>query len=232
MRTRADLRTGVKTGLRMVSTSTFVSDATINTELNDAHLWAADQYAWPVNEKAKNTVTLINQYYYDSPTEFKADSVFMVFVDGEEYTPTDFQDFIRYKKENPSDTSQKIFASFGTQFFLFPTPTVADLEIIVWGIIQPDDFVDDNSLTIFSNSEDSLNEAIVEKAISRLTKKTTESQAHLNKAKQILAEGWMRIAPRAARYKRKDAPFFNVPDLFPSGSAASHSNIGGFTIRG
>lgn len=231
MNTRDEMAERLKRELNMVSTSTLFSDETLADALWDAYLWATDRHAWPKLEKAKTT-TSTTDYYYDDPTEFKSDSVFKVTVDGLDYDPTEFEDWLKWKKENPTPSAgERHFANYANQYFIHPIATSAGLEIIVWGLIQPDGFVNGGSVTIFSGTEEALNEGIMRKALSDLLPKDSqESKNELVKAQSIIDSGHSRIQQRRYRYKRKDAPFFNVPDMYSQSgiSSAGYSNPGNF----
>ena len=229
MNTRGEIIAGVKAGLQMIDTSTFRSDTTITEEVWNAYLWVAGRHPWPKTEKAKYTSTTTN-YYYDQPSEFKADSVFLIVIADQDYEPTDYEDYLRFKRENPNNTTNDhIFAMFADQLFIFPI-VAASLEMVVWGLIQVDPFVNDDSITIFSNSEESVNEAIMHKAISALSSDPTVKNNELLLAQKIADDEFEAIKKRRPRFHRKNATMFKeMGDLFPQGN--SRSPIANFNRR-
>lgn len=231
MNTRGDIKARIKRELQMVSTSTLFSDASIEDAIWDATLWATDLYPFPILEKASFTQTTLD-YYYDYPSQFKSDSVTRLVVNNQPFDMIDFEDWLDYKKNNPNQTNEFLGATYGRQYFLFPTPTTAGLEIIVWGLIQPPAYTNDSNKTVFSDSESALNEGIMRKALSALLGskgKASASSVEEKRAEKIIVQGWNNIVGRRSRFKRKDRPFFDVPNLFPDGT--NSADIGNFTRR-
>lgn len=225
MNTRLEMQAALKRELNMVSTSTLFSDDSLNEALWDAYLWVTDRHSFPRLEKAKTT-TSTSDYYYDDPVEFKSDSIFKVTVDGQDYDPTEFEDWLKWKKLNPNPTNEYHFANYANQYFIHPIATTTGLEIIVWGMIQPAKFVNDDSVTIFSGTEEAINEGIMRKALSDLLPKDSpESNNELVKAQGIVDQGYNRIKQRRYRFKRKDAPFFNTPDYYATNGASPIGNF-------
>jgi len=231
MNTRGDIKARIKRELQMISTSTLFTDGTIEDAIWDATLWATDLYPFPVLEKAAFTESE-GDYYFDYPDQFKSDSVIRLVIADQPYEMIDFEDWLDFKKNNPNQTNEFVAATYGRQYFAFPTPATA-LEVIVWGLIQPPAYTNDNNTTVFSGSESALNEAIMRKALSTLINskdKTNRAAIEEKRAEKVLAQGWSNILGRRARFRRKDRPFFNVPNLFPDGNGNTAS-IGNFTRR-
>ncbi len=223
MQTYTELQTELLSRLMAASNSTLFTTTRIQTLIKDAYMWAVTQYNWPVLEKAKITKTSAGNYYYDYPAEFRTDSIIRVEIDGIEYDRKAFEDFLDYKNENPTDVSRKIFADFGRQIFIFPTPTVTGVSNFdVWGVIQPDQLSGGTDTTIFTYHDESGNEAIVKKAFAVAMTKTNKNLAvqEENEAKTILATIWQKVAQRQQRDQRLDHPFFDVPDMFAGKGSA------------
>lgn len=229
MNTRDDILTGVKTQLEMISTSTLFSDITINNEIWSAYLWVCGRHQWPKLEKASFRTTTTN-YYYDQPSEFRADSVFLIVIGDQEYDPTEYEDYLRFKRDYPNNSDEFLFSMFADQIFIEPA-SAAGIEMVVWGCIQPNPFVNGSSITIFSNSEEEVNEAIMHKVVSALLPgDVSKSNNELLKAQSIADEVWNAIKARKARFHRKNAVFFDVPDMFPKNNN-SISSAGNFRGR-
>lgn len=227
MTNRGDIKERVKRELGMVDTSNLFDDTTIEDAIWDAYLWVTDRHPFPKLEKAMYTSSVNGQDYYDNPSNFKSDSIFLIVINSQQYFPLEYNDFLRWKRENPNIADEYYFSQFANQYFLTPTPTAAGVQITVWGLIQPDAFVNDASLTIFSGSEDSINEGIMRKALSDLLGKDGTNE--LLKAQTIVDSGWVKINQRRGKYQRKDAPFFTPVDYFPQSNQASV--IGNFRGR-
>lgn len=230
MNTTGDIQSTLKRQLQMVSTSIVFADASLQDEIINAYLWLTDMYPFPDLEKSSYT-TANGDYYFDFPSQYKSDSITKVVIDDEMYKMIDFQDWLEYKRNNPNNSDVKLAACYGRQYFIQPTPTTGKT-IYIWGMIQPADLAFPSGLTIFSNSEAALNEAIMRKAKSNLLAskgKQTEADREEKRAKEIAAVSWDNIITRRANFQRKDAPFFDVPNFFPDGN--NSATIGNFSIR-
>lgn len=224
MNTVADILEGLKGELEMVDTSTLFSDPTLILNIKNAHLWAGDQHEWPQLEKAKRSFTSaiagVVDEYYDYPSEFKSDSVYQLEVNGVTYDPKSWDSYRIIKRLNNLSSTENIFATYGRQFFLNHTPSAAGLAIDAHGRIQAPDVSDLTDKTIFSDSEASLNEAVMRKALSTSLASAGDKEGgirELSRATIILAAGFKKILDRRQRFQEQSMPRFNVPDLFPTG---------------
>lgn len=229
----SDILARLKTKLEMVDTSTLYSDPTLISIISDAHIWAGDQHAWPQNEKAKRSLTTavagIVDEYYDYPSEFKSDSIYMLEVNGVTYDPKSWDSYKNVKKNNSISSNENIFATYGRQFFLNHVPSAAGLPIDAHGQIQAPPLVNLGDKTIFSDSEASLNEGILLKAFSVCI--TGDKKESLNQellASVILAKGFKTIVARRQRFQETNMPRFDVPDMFVQGGGRQfvRGNIG------
>lgn len=228
MNTRGEILSRLKSELKMSSTSSKFSDTDLNDKIWDATIWAADQFSWPQIERGVQRTTQAKEYY-NYPSEFKSDSVYLVTVDGVQYDFIEFDDFQKFKRNNPGNTQSKLASTFGRQYFIHPAPTGTSQVINAWGLIQPASYSDDNSKTIFSDSEASLNEAIMRKAKATCLKSTAQAAAEETRALAILEKGFNRIKRRRARFQKKDSPKFEHTDYFATGGGHSFTlgNING-----
>jgi hypothetical protein len=231
MNTTGEIQTTLKRQLQMVSTSIVFADASLQDEIKNAYLWCVDMYPFPVLEKSSYT-TAVGDYYFDLPGQYKSDSLTMVVIDDLEYKLIDFHDWLRYRREHPSNSDVRLAACYGRQYFITPTPASGKV-VYIWGIIQADPLSFPDGETAFSGSEATGNEAIMRKAKSNLLAskgKQTEADKEEARAKDILATLWDNIIERKANFQRKDAPFFDVPDFFP-GNGPHSTNTGNFSNR-
>jgi len=232
MNTTGEIQATLKRQLQMVSTSIVFADASLQDEIVNAYLWATDMYPFPVLEKSSFTTAGGVDYYFDLPSQYKSDSLTMVVIDDLEYKLIDFHDWLRYRRENPGNSDVRLAACYGRQYFITPTPASGKI-IYIWGIIQAAALSFSSGTTIFSGSEAAANEAVMRKAKSNLLAskgKQSEADKEENRAKDILATVWDNIIERKANFQRKDAPFFDVPDFFPSNNPRS-TTTGNFTNR-
>lgn len=222
---------GLQSRLSVTSSSTFYTLTRVKSAINDAYIWAGGLFLWPATRKAKTTSTQEDQYYYDYPVGFKTDSVFRIDIDGQEYDPKSFEDFLDYRRDNPTST-KRIFASYGKQYFIFPTPTAdGSNNLDVWGHEAVTTLSADGDKTIFSDSEPEGNEAIVKQALAVLQAKGKDKklgQVEDAEAKQILAAIYSKQLAQQQKYQRLDHPKFEVPNYF---SGAIVQSIGRFNVE-
>lgn len=229
MDTFLELQTALQSDLNSNSQSTLFPIAVIKLAINRAYRRAAGLFAWPETEDAQKTVTQVNQEYYDYPDNWRPDTAWKLTISGEDYgDPLEFKDYL-YEKENeiPSG-ADLLWANQWRRVFIYPTPTVADLEITIWGQKIVDKLVEDADLTIFSYAMPECNDAIILEAGAILREKGEDKETTAFKsveARQILVAAWDKIRKEKAKY-RKTLPFFNVPDYF--GKSNSSSLIGKF----
>ena len=216
-----DILTGLKGELEMVDTSTLFTDATLILNISNAHLWAGDQHDWPQLEKAKRSFTTdingIVDEYYDYPSEFKSDSIHQLEINGVTYFLKSWDSYKIVKREGSLPADLNIFATFGRQFFLNRVPSASGLPIDAWGQIQAPPLNNLTDKTIFSDSEASLNEAIMRKALATSLASAGNKEEGIReqaRATIILASGFKKILDRRQRAQEMSMPRFNVPDMF------------------
>lgn len=233
MDTFAELRAAVQSDLNVGDESNLYSPTAIDLAINRAYRKAGALFPWPELQDAKKTTTQTNQEYYDYPSTWRSNTIWKLKVNNIRYgeepdgSPLSYDDFLNWKEDNPTDTTKK-WANQWRRYFITPTPTVADLPICIWGVMNVEALTDEADVTIFSYSMPEGNEAIVLEAVAILKSKGEQEKAgefRSLEAKQILAVAWGKIRTENAKYE-KNQPFFNVPDFF-SGNG-SGTKIGDF----
>ncbi len=111
--------------------SGFWSDTMKKQWINTAGERVCNYRRWKALEYALKTVTKANQEYYDYPSEFQEDSIYYMEVDGKEHIGVSWDDYQNYKANGSTD---RVFASHNSFYFINPTPIKADLELAIWGI--------------------------------------------------------------------------------------------------
>jgi len=227
MDTLAELRQAVQSDLNIGDESTLFTTTAVDLAVNRAYRKAGALFPWPDLMDALKTTTQANQEYYDYPFNWRANSIWKIKVDGERYgekpdgSPLSFDDYLNWK-EDYSDSTDKKWANQWRRYFISPTPTVADLEICVWGIMVTETLDSDGSVTIFSYAMPECNEAVVLEAVAILKSKGELEKAgefRSAEAKQILAGAWGRIRKENAKYE-KNMPFFDVPNFYGNQSSS------------
>lgn len=203
------------------STSTLYNDTRLGELVNDAYIWATGLFSWPELEEAVDTVVPVvdpdtNEQYLDYPENFKTDTLTeFIHVNDIPFERTAWNAFLEYKRNNPTDTSRKMFADYGRQIFLFPHQTVG-LPVVLWGQKQATALSAGTDLTIFSKHSDEGNEAVIRKAFSVAVRRTDTSLSKSEEAEAValLSALWSKVQARQQYTKQTDKPMFEVPDYF------------------
>lgn len=229
MATRAELETELVARLQVASNSTLYPSTRITSLIKDAYLWATQFFIWHDLVRARCTSTSAGYEYYDYPSNFRSESIIRMEVDSVEYVRKNFEDYLAYKKDNPS-TTKKMFASFGRQFFINPTPaTTGTNNIVVWGAIQADALDSSSSVPIFSYNKEEGNEAVIKKAMAVALGRTDPVIARKEEADAIiiLSKLAQDEAKNTQRNKRLAHPMLDIPNYFSNGGSTS---IGSFNV--
>ena len=228
MRTKLDIITKLQPMLYAVGTSTYFTLIRIGAAIDDAYIAVSSARQWADIKKSFVLATSAGEDYYDYPDNCQTESIFRISVDGNsKYEKLDFEDFLRYREDNPSET-RKIFSEYGRQIFIFPTPTTnGTANLIFWGIIQAAPLLNDSYVTMFSDWADYLNEAILQYAYADLVQNidANKATAAIAKGDRIITQEYRKIADRMQR-KLTDRVQFEVPDLFDT----TTSGIGQFRV--
>lgn len=239
MQTVSDMTSEIQARLMIANNSTQFSSARILKTVQDAYLWAGTLFFWPSLYRSRifsskpNTQSL-NYDYYDYPTDFLDNSVSRLYIGGKRYDKKGFQGFLDYVDSSidgniSPDPNKRFFAEFGRQFFVWPAVTVAGTsDGIVWGNIQPLMISNPTDTTIFSNWNDSGNEAIIKKAMSVLMERVDSGFASEQKSEavQLLQLIWTKIMQEKQRDQQLNHPMFQTVDMF--GAQNGISTIGNF----
>ena len=191
LRTNSDIISEVLVRNNRSTTDGFVTDATIQGWLKDAHTWAAGYKKWPMTEgKASTTsasaVTSVDGYTSIAyPEGWKADSIRLLTVGGKRFDKKNFYKFQSFLEDNPSDTS-KIYTDYARNLLLNPNASDFSGTVVVYGQFMPTlDVTDLTATTIFSDYDEEGNEAIVEKMSSYLKRRehlVDEAELHDKRA--------------------------------------------------
>lgn len=210
MTTRQEIESAFKTRLKLTDTSTRFSATEINNFTNRAYLLVLKAFGYKAREKSMKTTTVASQYYYDDPIEMPAGGITRLTVAGAEYKKLDFADWVDYVEDTNKDSTKKYFSQYGNQFFLHPTPTVDDIDIVIWGEIQSPKLTADSSETVFTGSDEEMNEAILQMMLYLADLDTTARE----EAMQII-EKYKRMKNGYAQRERLiKSVQFNVPDYY------------------
>lgn len=245
MQTRSDIETELQARLMVANNSTLVSSSRITQLVKDANLWAGTLHFWPSLYRSRyfsskpslqsgSPILPLAYDYYDYPSDFLTGSINRLYFNGKKYDKKAFQDFLDYVDESqqaslPPDPSKLYFAEFGRQFFVWPGVSIAgNNDGLVWGNVQPPDLANSTDLTIFSQWNDSGNEAILKKALSVEMERLDAGFANEQKqeAIQLLELIWAKVTTENQKNQRLNHARFRTPDYF--GQQSGISTIGNF----
>ena len=230
METRLDIQNELQPMLMAVSTSSYFTVARIQKAISRANLWAGDEFPWPNIKKGFITDSVAGQPYYDYPSNCQSESIFKMSLDGlSDFTKKDFEEYLKFKEEEPSSID-KYFSEYGRQiFFTPPATTDGTANLIFWGLIQAGEMGADVSETMFSGWSSSTNEGVLLRAYAYLIKNIDPNKANdaIAEAKSIINKAYLKIAKRQQRKQMINKSQFDLPDLFGSGIIVSNSIFGG-----
>lgn len=245
MQTRSDIETELLARLMVANNSTLVSSTRVTQLVKDANLWAGSMFFWPSlyrsryfsskpSSQSASPILPLAYDYYDYPTDFLQGSINRLYFNGLKYDKKAYQDFLDYVDESqqatlPPDPNKKYFAEYGRQFFVWPGVTSAGTnDGLVWGNIQAPDLTNSTDKTIFSQWDDSGNEAILKKALSVEMERLDSGFANEQKqeAVQLLQLIWAKVVTENQKNQRLNHARFATPDYF--GQQSGISTIGNF----
>ncbi len=206
LNTTGDIITEVLVRGNYTTTQGYITDTMLNDWLNQSHRWAAAWQKWPFTERRDNSTSFSteeNTY----PSNFRSDGIRYMQIGGKRVQKVDFESYQIYKEEQPSGTD-RIFTDHGRTYFINPNIDLSGT-ITLWGQYQPDAFdtTDLTEETVFSNSEEVGNDAMVNKMLSYAAireGKLQEGQYYADRAQLLLAETWDKILTEQFKYHSKD----------------------------
>ena len=223
MTTREDLENELISRLQVASNSTLYPATRVTSLIKNAYIWATQLFVWHDLVRGRKTNSISGHDYYDYPDDFRSESIIRMEIDNLPYTRKNFEDFLEFKKNNPTST-KRYFASFGRQFFINPTSTANGTDnIVIWGAIQAPALTNSTSIPIFSYNKEEGNEAVIKKAFSVATFRTDANLAKGEEADAIgiLTKLSLMESKNTQRNQRLQHPMLSVPDFFsgtPNGS--------------
>lgn len=230
MITRANMESELTSQLQASSNSSLFTSTRITSLIKNAYEWATNTFIWLDLVKAKTGSTKNGYEYYDYPDEFRSGSVVRLVIDSVSYERKNFEDYLQYKEDN-SNTTKKMFASYGRQFFVNPTPSSdGSSNMDIWGAIQADSLDNSTDTTIFSYNSPEGNEAVVQRAFGVAMKRINPSlsKSEMENAISILAKLNSDQWKATQRDQRLDHPKFDVPNYFGNDRSAG---IGKFAYQ-
>jgi len=211
--TEVIVRSGVAT--TTTSQSGLYTDVILLSWLNTAMRWVASYRVWPFTEgRVSTTYTGAEEQTY--PENFKTDSIRFIQIGGKRFQKTAFEDYQIFREEQ-SSSADRIFSDFSRVYFVNPSAGISGT-LTAYGqyTIKDLEGIDTANATPFSNTEEDMNEAIVEEMISyaRLREKNVqESEYHHQRAVKILDNVWTRYTSEQFAYQSKDRGMFTRLDV-------------------
>lgn len=235
-----EMREALQSDHSVGENSSFFTPDTIDSALNRAYRKVGALFNWPALEDAQKTVTEANENYLDGPSFWNPNSMWRLEINGEVYgdepdhAPMTFHDFLDWKDDTANaNSTDKKWSIQWLRYFFTPTPTVAGLEVCIWGQKNVTKMTADESETIFTGNMPECNEAIVLEADAILNRKgdaLNDGQFLSAEAKQILVLANDKVRKAQARSKKNNVQFY-TPDFFArngNGIGSSADKIGRF----
>lgn len=207
------IKSEVLVRLSATSTSGYYSDAILDSWINDAHRFASSYKKWPFTEGRVSTTyaslvtdedgMLVGEY----PEGWKSDSIRQMKIGGKLVEKKEFYQFQKFLEDYPSDTD-RIFSDYSRRYYINPSIDLSGT-VSVWGQYLPaelDTSVPDTE-TIFSNTEDEGNQAIVELILYyayNRERQLNDAELHYNKAISILEGILKKIQDEQYAYQLPD----------------------------
>lgn len=216
MNTFLELQTATYDSLNQDSSSPLFSLTKIKSAINRAYLKIGGMYLWAKLRDAQKTSTQSGVDYYDYPDNWVPDSMRKLEVDGVDYgEPLNLKDY-QYEIENDRPLAlDRMWASDGTVFFVYPTPTATgNNNISIYGYKTVETLSADGDITIFSYNSPQLNLAIVSEAVAILRNPAEDmrgSQLFSAEAKEIVGFAIQQAKLQKNKYN-KTIPAMQVPD--------------------
>lgn len=212
-----------------------ITTADLQAWIDIGVLRAWDYKPWPFTLKTRK-LTTTDTDYYDQDDKMMPGSVFKLSVGGEEFEPPlAFQDYLKYKEDNPTGTDKK-WAMHETYIFVNKLSYTVGDEMCITGKKLAPKLTADADLLPFSpmadNSEHSGNGAIVtlgyaEALGSEKYKRIPDASVQEKKGYFVLDALWRPFAEQKS-LSQSSRQMFDAPDYFATGSRSSETKIGNF----
>lgn len=218
-----------------IASNSLFTESDLETWLNMATQKAWDFKPWPFTQRTI-TGTTVDAQYYDHPTALMLQSLFRLVINGYHYgNPMDFDDYIRWKADNPTSTD-RVWSMHETYVFINRLSYGVGEVLDMTGKKYPPHLSASGDLLPFSpmtdNLEHSGNSTIVELAYAEALasdklKRLTEAVTHRKTAYETLTLLWQPFAQQKAA-QQTTRQMFNTPNMF---GGRSQGPIGNFDIN-
>lgn len=202
----------------VTTSATDITDTIVNDWTRQAHTAVTSYKKWTMTEgRASTTYAGLEEV---TPFEgWKPDSVRYLTIGGKRYDKKNFTDYQMYKEDNPSG-ADKIFSDFGGLYYV-NAGAGGSGSLVAYGQYSPViDPTDKTAITVFSNTEEDGNDAIVETMLSYLKKRMKlfdEANLHQAEARLLLDGIWQRYLDEQYAYQTKDRGMFSRFDVLRGG---------------
>lgn len=207
--TIGEIKTEFLVRMNAGTTVAYYTDTIIQNWIDQSHKRAAGFKPWPFTEgRASTTYASLatdedGVTYGFYPEGWKRDSLRLLQIGGKRMDKKNFYDFKKYLEDNPA-TQDKIFTDFNGLYYINSGAGLSGT-VAVWGQYTPNlDLTDPSAKTVFSDSQEEGNQAIVA-FIQSLAfvreKKFKQADEHMQIAEALLKGVWDRIAGNQFDYQ-------------------------------
>jgi hypothetical protein len=219
-----------------IANNDMFTDADLAEWINHAVLRAWDYKPWDFSEALATSTTTGSPIAY--PTTFVSSSIFLLRVNGKEYTKLAYKDYLKYLECYPSGTD-RVWAEYKRSVYINGNAYTVGQTYEFYGKSKATQLSSSGDLMPFSpdtdNQEYSGNDAVVLLAYSEALsseKKKNPSQGQIEEARayRILDLLWKPFTESHANEQMRGRAMFDVPNYFPEGNRARQSPIGNFEL--
>ncbi|MBI5573494.1 MAG: hypothetical protein HY919_02940 [Elusimicrobia bacterium] len=185
-----DIQTEFLTRGARTTSSADISDAILNNWTRECYTAAASFKKWPFTEgRISTTFTSVEEWSFEG---YRADSFRLMQIGGKRLQKLNFEDYQIFKEKSPS-SEDRVYSDFGNLVFINPNIDLSGT-LTAWGHYVPAvDPTDKTAKTVFSDNEETGNDAIVELMLAKLKERDKlfdETIFHQKIAAHLLDNIW------------------------------------------
>jgi len=219
--TTGDIQTEVLVRLNAGTTTTYITDQILNDWTRIAHDFAVGYKKWQFTEGRVSTtystsaINDMGDVVLPYPEGWKPDSIRLLQIGGKRLQKIQLEDYQIFREEH-SAANDRVYSDFGLEYYINPLADVSGT-LTAWGQYTPIiDPTDKTAVTVFSQSGNEGNEAVVNEMISYAKTKDNnpnESQMYHQKAMEILEGIWNKAQGEQFNYHTKDRGMWKRIDV-------------------
>lgn len=197
----------------------FYTDTILTDWFTLANKWASTYKKWQYTEGRVSTTYSSSTEEWSYPEGWRPDSIRMLQVGGKRCQKLTFDDYQRFREDN-ADSTDKVFSDYGLTYYINPNAGLSGTTVVYGQYTPYWDITDEDYKTVFSGTMEDGNEAIIQRMLSyamEKEKKTQESMAYYEKAKEILDGMYKSFQDEQFAYQTKNRGIWSDFDVLEGG---------------